>query len=321
MYRNQSQSMMAVLNFVNSCLPPKCDLSLQEHYTKHMRTMRLVNIDDSFVRELQGVEGVIKICAKVDRQEAIDFVFEVATAMGGNPYFERFLSVLQGSALPNLKEKIFKSLPRELPSIIAYGVLLDRITRLIRANPQMLRALINYWRCVRSECFKFSDYGGLFNYIKLLSVESAGSAYLDALEGQESLRFLRRHLALNIMEATVQDCMVHLNFDNAMVGAGLAQQLGVFGMQGSKNSSSDFKWSSDGKCVSIEMDQSIEYANLYSVWNFAFISNYFDWPYLCMKLLIPQVSNYSDCPQEYKPVKSFSYCSQVPYPAKHNYKE
>ena len=47
------------------------------------------------------------------------------------------------------------------------------------------------------------------------------------------------------------------------------------------------------------MPLSKEWADLYSTWNMGFVSHYSYFPYVMAKLLIPEVSDYQDKPNEY----------------------
>lgn len=58
-------------------------------------------------------------------------------------------------------------------------------------------------------------------------------------------------------------------------------------------------WSSDGKMVCIYTPFPGKWADLYQVWNMAFVSKLEDWPYFITKLLVPGVGNYQADPRGY----------------------
>jgi hypothetical protein len=108
-------------------------------------------------------------------------------------------------------------------------------------------------------------------------------------------KLARFFLPLNIMEAVFVDSLAG-NKDNAFAGFILAKNPpGV--NENKALGSGPTVLSSDGKKALIAPPFPKEYADLYSAWNLAFVSNV--GTFWLMKLLIPSVSGYQENPREY----------------------
>ena len=59
------------------------------------------------------------------------------------------------------------------------------------------------------------------------------------------------------------------------------------------------QFSSNFKIMECSMPLPLEWADLYSTWNLAFVSNFQDFVYFLPKLLIPSVSGYQSYPTSY----------------------
>ena len=57
----------------------------------------------------------------------------------------------------------------------------------------------------------------------------------------------------------------------------------------------------------------LQWNNLYSTWNLAFVSHYPNFPFFFAKLLIPQVSNYQQTPSEYMYNRALALYTHIQY--------
>ena len=103
------------------------------------------------------------------------------------------------------------------------------------------------------------------------------------------------------MEAVSYD-ITHGNWNNAKVGKILAKVIGNR-KSSDCNGSGPSKLSADGQAIEYAPAYPMQWADLYTTWNLAFVTNSKSWPYAFTKLLIPSVSGYhldnSGNPQEF----------------------
>ena len=104
-------------------------------------------------------------------------------------------------------------------------------------------------------------------------------------------------LITNIMEAVIED-ENHGLLDNANAGEILAKYVQTPEYD-NRTGSGPCQFSSDHKIMECSMPLPLRWADLYSTWNLAFVSNFPDFVYYLPKLLIPSVSGYRSNPASY----------------------
>ena len=87
-----------------------------------------------------------------------------------------------------------------------------------------------------------------------------------------------------------------LNIDNALAGQPLLQ-LGSGGKRG--DMAKFARLSADGRTVETRPPLPLQWADLYTTWNAAFVTKFPNFPYFLVKLLIPTVSDYQDYPEAF----------------------
>ena len=107
-------------------------------------------------------------------------------------------------------------------------------------------------------------------------------------------------VSVNILEAVAEDFRAK-NGDNALAGKALAKNR-----PGLKNDTRTHQGptriSNNGQRLEFRPPLPRQWADLYSTWNMAFVTNSeltTAWPYYLVKLLIPSVSGYHDHPEKY----------------------
>ena len=101
----------------------------------------------------------------------------------------------------------------------------------------------------------------------------------------------------NIMEAVLED-EGHGYVENAKTGEILAKYTHT-AEHDNRTGSGPCQFSSNFKIMECSMPLPLEWADLYSTWNLAFVSNFPDFVYYLPKLLIPSVSGYQSDPTSY----------------------
>ena len=104
-------------------------------------------------------------------------------------------------------------------------------------------------------------------------------------------------LSVNILEAMALDAKLG-NWDNAAAGWALAKHR-AGGAEDAATGAGPARFAPDSDAIEFNMPLTKEWADLYSTWNMGFVSHYSYFPYVMAKLLIPEVSDYQDKPNEY----------------------
>ena len=99
------------------------------------------------------------------------------------------------------------------------------------------------------------------------------------------------------MEAVLED-EGHGLVDNAETGEILAKYVHTT-EHDNRTGSGPCQFSSSFKLMECSMPLPLKWADLYSTWNLAFVSNFQDFVYFLPKLLIPSVSGYQNNPTPY----------------------
>ena len=108
-------------------------------------------------------------------------------------------------------------------------------------------------------------------------------------------------LITNIMEAVIED-ENHGLLDNANTGEILAKYVQTpeyDNRTGSGPCQFSSKFNYPNQTMECSMPLPLKWADLYSTWNLAFVSNFPDFVYYLPKLLIPSVSGYQNNPASY----------------------
>ncbi len=237
------------------------------------------------------------IPATFKREDLIAFLDEINQALQDNGYFLDLLNQIpwdqayeyspftlkDGSTL--LTHDYFKYL-------LSFAYCLNKLNSLVRKDTEFLEVLIKHYWKVRKEN-NFYRLSNVLAVIKFHSIELPVILFLKARRKNKlSPGFAKWILSFNIFEATMVDFLVGF-YDNARATIPLI----CYHPNCSKGSPSSF--SSDGNAVNLVSPCPKEWADLYQVWNMAFVAQFTPAPFLLVKLLIPSVSNYRHRPTEY----------------------
>jgi hypothetical protein len=182
--------------------------------------------------------------------------------------------------------------PSVFPDVISYGIVLNRLTIAMYDDWRILEICRQIWKQAAIEA-DIEQYMEPFDKAKLALVEDPIAKFIDYHKtGVVPETFGEDFLYQNISVAVLVDQKLG-NSGNVYAGnvlaANNANSLGA----------GPTRFSDNGKSILFCMPLPEDWANLYSTWNLAFISQYEHFPYVMMKLLIPKVLGYHNNPDEY----------------------
>ncbi len=245
------------------------------------------------------------------------FVGQVTSCAKRNPYLNEFMDWVDGKGstweLDAAKDNAERW--RVVSEATAYAAVLDRMTRLVRNNPRVLKELIGHFNAVRADPAFKETYSNVFDWflkIKVYSVDEP-MRYFDQYHDKraadpafalppESGRFA---LSANIAEATLKDVTLG-NWDNARAGWILTWHR-VGGEDDPRTGAAHSRWSPDGMGIQYHAPLPKKWADLYSTWNMAFVTHLPEWPYIMAKLFAPQVLCYAATETEPMPPSEYMY--------------
>ncbi len=230
--------------------------------------------------------------------DARELVDEAARCAGANPYLIEFLNRAKGEAFDHLYRKVQTEGTTVLPSVVTYGLVLERLTQAMRNDWRIISACREIWLSAR-EAEGMKSHWTVFEHAKVLSIDVTVDRVLGFHEsGSVAPEFTRVLLPVNIIEAMFEDIRLG-NRDNAASAWPLVKDRPGSRASDAKAGDVAARWSEDRKAILLGFALPRRWADLYTTWNLAFVSHYGDFPYLMTKLLIPQVNGYRDSPEEY----------------------
>lgn len=222
-----------------------------------------------------------------------------------NPYLMEFVKALateDGQSYATITLKNTSDRLEQLKYLVGHAYSLDRLNLILRDNPSYLDPFIRHYWKIRKEK-NFYRLNNLMGIIKLHSIELPIILFARAWK-KKKLRqsFSKFILSFNIFEATMVDLIFGWR-ENALASLPLIlfapnfKNRIFFWRKFKKGRPAGF--SQDGKALEMYSPEPKLWADLYQVWNMAFVSQFPQAPYLLMKLLIPSVSRFQQRPGEY----------------------
>jgi hypothetical protein len=230
--------------------------------------------------------------SNMDGEAVQAFLDEIVGNVNQNEYLKTFLRRAKTEGFDDLKNKADTHGLAVFPSAVAYGLVLDRLTNAMITDYRILEVCIGVFRKA-AEVTNMKDYIDPMEWDKIQLVEAPmlGYVYFHK-QGAVTPDFAKVELPENIIWAVNIDN--YLGFtDNAEAGSVLAHYHPDY------NGAGPARFSEDGKIILLSMPEAHKWADLYSIWNMAFMSHYDNFPLVIAKLLIPSVSGYQDNPDGY----------------------
>jgi hypothetical protein len=266
----------------------------------HYQTMHLLNADGSWVSPLLADEAGALLPGSVTAGDCQRFLRRILDLALQNPFLAEFLDAARNEHFPLLEHRLQTEGDRIIPDALAFAMSLERLTKACHENYLVLEACRTGIRKALRQTGAFRRLP-LFYKIKAQSVDPVVWSLICAHKrppeklGAGSGSCL---LQVNILEAALSDLLRH-HVDNAKAGWILAMHKpGRRKVDPLTGAGPNF-WSADGKTLCLRPPFPKMWADLYQVWNMAFLSDCQDFPYVISKLLIPQVAGYAEHPPSY----------------------
>jgi hypothetical protein len=274
----------------------------REHITdlirQHLAQLRLIDRRGEWQARGLAALGDWLLCKDLDTRDALELVDEAARCAEANAYLVEFLNRAKGEASERLRHKVQLEGATVLPSVVTYGLLLERLTQAMRNDWKVIAACREIWQRAR-DAENMTSHFTTFERAKIVSIDVSIDRALGFHEsGSVDPEFTRLLLPVNIIEAMFEDIRLG-NRDNAASAWPLVKDRPGSWARETKTGEVAARWSADRKAILLSFALPRRWADLYTTWNLAFVSHYGDFPYLMTKLLIPQVNGYQDSPEEY----------------------
>ncbi len=267
-------------------------------FGQHLRQLRLIDGTGRWQAQKLTALGDWLRGEELDMHDALDLVDEAARCARANPYLVELLNQAKGKASERLRHKVQTEGATVLPSVVTYGLLLERLTRAMRDDWEVIEACREVWLRARDEEDTRSHWAS-FEVAKVVSIDITIDRVIRFHKaGAVDPGFTRLLLPVNIIEAMLEDIRLG-HRDNAASAWPLVKDRPGSRARAAKTGGVAARWSEDRKAILLSFALPRRWADLYATWNLAFVSHYGDFPYLMTKLLIPQVNGYQDSPEEY----------------------
>lgn len=271
---------------------------ITESIRQHLLQLRLIDGTGRWQAQQLAALGGWLLGEDLGTDDALELVDEAARCADANLYLAEFLDRAKGEAFDRLHHKYRTEGATVLPSVVTYGLLLERLTGAMRNDWTLIQACREIWLKARdAESMKSQLI--VFERVKLFSIDLAIRRALAFHEsGSVPPNFARVLLPVNIIEAMVEDIRLG-HRDNAASAWPLVKDRPGSWAREAKTDGGAARWSEDRKAILLSFALPRRWADLYATWNLAFVSHYGDFPYWMTKLLVPKVNGYRDSPEEY----------------------
>ena len=284
-----SPALNGVINKLKGSIGYLDDATLQYVVRSHYQTLRLMDVNGAWVTpELDDISEQL-LPSNLGINDAYDLLDRMAIHAEENPYMVDFFATVEGKKFDTLLNQVDASGASILPAVVAYAILQENLSKAMYHDHQLIEVLMNVWIPTR-QALGIEANLSTFHKLKLMSVEKPMLDYIGFhTTGEVPADYAKLDLPLNIFEAVAEDLSVDRR-DNAKAGTILA-----FHLPGQQPA----RFSDDGKAILLTMPQPKAWADLYTVWNMAFVSHFTYFPFVMVKLMIPQVNNIAEQPEAY----------------------
>jgi hypothetical protein len=287
-----------IANKIKTTLNGFNEVQIREKMLKHYKTLHLINDEGTWATpELQNISG--DLLPQITEEVSKSFIDKMALLAKENPYLVDFFEKIKNENFDILIRKVQAEGSELLPDVMAYSMVLERLTIAMYNDPKIIKSCIDIFPETRKKKNHFKGLN-IFHEVKLKSVEmSIKNEFLkchtSGIVKPDNTRWL---LFIGILEAALTD-FFNGYINNSKVGYILAVNKAGSKKYDPRTKAGPSKWSEDKKAIALSVPLPKEWADLYQTWNMAFVAYHPLFPYLLPKLFIPQVANYKDKPTEF----------------------
>ncbi|MBI3038141.1 hypothetical protein HYY75_03675 [bacterium] len=290
---------MKIANLIKNSLIGFDPVKVRNGMKVHYQGMKLLDVFGNWkAPELEAISDQL-LPRDLDQVKVNKFVDLVAHYAETNVYLNDFLNKAANQDFPVLFSKVGKEGNVVFPDLVLFALALEKLTKAMRANWRVVEACHKIWLVERKTKGIFSLLKKPAYFIKLESVQKPITMYIKYNKtGQLPADFGSVILPLNILEAVAYD-IAGGNYKNALAGKIAAKNKPGTKTANARTGQGPSVWAQDKQMILVNMPYPKQWADLYATWNMAFISQFDSAPYLFVKLLIPQVSDYQLASAEY----------------------
>lgn len=257
---------------------------------KKWRDSRLEDISDNLLPQ------------NIDVKLVTGFIDEATACAVENPYLKSAIAETKFHDLADLFQTIESEGSRVLPDVIAYGMVLQNLTKAIYKDINILKACNDIWVNALKDVswFQYFKCFSPFELAKYYTIFGLYGVIRDCEKGHTSPDRFRYGVPFNILEASLSD-LFHGHWGNAKAGWALMTNPAGGNKDPDLGTGPTYVTDNEagGKSIHTFHPLPTDWANLYTAWNLGFVANYNNFPYFMTKLLIPQVNGFQDLPEEY----------------------
>ncbi|MCP4129593.1 MAG: hypothetical protein GY754_01130 [bacterium] len=302
---NSTSGIKLIAEEVKSSVEDVNSMEMQELMKVHLRQLRLLDAQDNWAAPELDEIGDYLLPDDLHPEVVAEFIDQMADLAEANTYLNNFVNRAIKENFDNLSYKIETEGRQMYPSVIAYGFVLERLTKAERNDWRIADKCVEIWQERRDEA-NVTENMEAFDFAKLASVEYPVKKIIEFYKtGEVKDNFCDVMMSANVLEATLVDIKLN-NFDNARAGFTLA--VNRPGGTSCKIVEEDCgaRWSENQDAVLVTMPLKVQWINLYTTWNMSFTSRYEHFPFVIIKLLVPQVADFQSKPDEFVHNRAFS---------------
>ncbi len=262
----------------------------------HYAQLRLMDANGHWAApELEAISDFL-LPKDMDQEKIFTVVDTIKNSVSGNAYLHDFLMQAQNKDFPVFFGKVEADKQRVLPDVMAFAVVLDRLTKAMREDYTLIEVCQRVFKKTRNEANVWK-YMSAFGLAKVLSIDYTVDKFVEFHKsGKVPADFGRNLAPLNIGEPCLVDLRLgHLG--NARAGWSLIVNRPGSDQDNLKTGAGPTHWSQDGKAIDFELPLALHWHDLYINWILAFMIHRPYGPYMLMKILTPQVIDYAGHPQ------------------------
>lgn len=263
----------------------------------HLKQLKLLNHDGDWAHpKLEEIENQI-VPQTIVHEVFTSLLDEMIRLMYRNQYLLPLFNNFNQADLTKTIEHFNKDSDWVMAHLMSYALLMENLTKAQYNDWRILEVCHEVWikEQIASDIRKHMKW---FDKLKMDGIKKPIDSFIRFHKtGKVDKNFFRMGMPLNVLMAVAKD-MTLGNKGNAKAGWFLAKQ-NTYQNHVSVTNGQYAQISPDGKALEIIMPNQPHWIDFYLSWNLAFCAHFHRFPWVMIKLLVPQVTNYQDKPHEF----------------------